>query len=108
MAQFDVAEGWTGRLDFQLRSSGASVDLTGCTVALRLLDESGVVVVASSNSAQVSLVTTTCGIVGFAPCSTQLNADLGPYTARFKVWDGTGKIVFFPSGKADEWFVHSV
>lgn len=101
-APLEIIEGWTGDLDFQLKSDGVVVNLSGMTVALILQD---------SNNAPVSFAGTTVildaatGKVRFSPNAADLVAAKSPYNARWKVTDGASKIVFFPSGTDDIWTV---
>lgn len=100
----EIVEGWTGNVDAQLKADGLAVDLTGMTLALILRDEDGTVVTTTG----VTVSSSTSGKVTYAPgSSNDLKSSKSPYSAHWKVVDGTGKIVFFPSGKADVWVVHS-
>lgn len=111
----DLVEGWTGSLDFQLNreavrgttASSGPQDLSGTTVSLVLRGQKGEIVRNSTEG--VSVLNPTSGIVRYTPrSSSDLLTARSPYTARFRVQGSTGDIVYFPSGKADVWTVHSL
>ena len=103
----DIVAGWTGNIDQQLKADGVNVDLTGMTLALILRDEDGVFI-STTCSGEVTISSSTSGKVTYNPRSTDvLKNAKSPYQAHWKVTDATSKIVFFPSGKADTWTVHS-
>jgi hypothetical protein len=95
-------EGWTVPLDFQLKDDNVAVNLTGMTVALVLQDNNGVVITPAGTTSIFDAVT---GKVRFSPAAADLVASKSPYTARWKVTDGAGKVAFFPSGTDDVWIV---
>ena len=103
----DVVEGWTARLDFQFQADGASVVLTtGDTVYPVLVDRWGTWTVSSSET--ITIVTASCGIVGFsAPSTSTFKDDVSQYTLRFLVVDGTAKILYFPNAAPVQITVHS-
>jgi hypothetical protein len=98
----EIVEGWTGDLDFQLKSDNVAVNLTGTTVGLILQDSNGVVITPGGTT---SIVDPVLGKVRFSPAVGDLVASKSPYNARWKVTDGVGKVVFFPSGADDVWIV---
>jgi hypothetical protein len=102
----EIVEGWTGPIDLQLLSDGAvRVLSTGESVALILKARAGTLVVSTTDN--LTVLSSTDGKVRYLPNEKDLQAKQSPYSARVKVTDGTGKIVFFPSGKSDEWIVYS-
>jgi hypothetical protein len=101
----DIVEAWTGPIDMQLKVDGASLSLsTGDTVELVLRRSDREIV---STTGEVTILTATCGVVRYSPSALDFLARWSPYAARFKVTDGTGKVVFFPNAKPDPWTVHS-
>ena len=101
----EIVEGWTGPVDVRLDADGSPVDLAGMTVALVLHDAYGSTVLTTG---AIFLSSSTGWKVTYSPLTTgDLVAARGPYGAHFKVTDTGGKIVFFPSAKADPWFVYS-
>lgn len=102
MATTDIVEGWTGNLDFQLKSDGAVVNLTGMTVELILTDKDGAAITTAGN---ITVFDAANGKVRYIPDAADLDDAKSPYTARWKVTDGAGKIVFFPNGVSDVYLV---
>jgi hypothetical protein len=104
MAIFKVVEGWTGPLDFQLKSDGAvpAGTLAGMTVTHVLVDANGVAV---DMTGKVSVPDEATWKVRYSPGAADLVAIKGPYTSRWKVTDAGGKVVFFPSAEPDRWEV---
>ena len=99
-----IVEGWTGDLDFALKADGAVVDLTGMTVELLLYKADKTLVDTASD---VTVPDAANGVVRYSPDPTDLLAADTPHTSRFKVTDGGGKVVYFPSGQLDRWTVRS-
>jgi hypothetical protein len=102
----DVVEGWTGRLTFTLMSQAPSAAVasafvgTGLTLSdLVLKNQTGDLVPTAGDFGWVSAA---AGTVYYDPDAADLLATGGAHTIRFQVTDGAGKVVFFPSGKADE------
>lgn len=102
MPTTDIVEGWTGDLDFQLKADGVIVNLTGLTVELVLTDRDGVAVTTTGN---ITVFDAANGKVRYIPDAADLDDAKSPYRARWKVTDGTGKIVFFPNGVGDVYVV---
>ena len=102
MITYNYVAGTTGPQDFKLLVDGVAADLTGKTVALILTGRDGVVV---DTVGDVSVTGVLTGEVRYSPDSTDVPAANTPYTARWAVTDGAGKVVFFPSGAADRWNV---
>jgi hypothetical protein len=102
MPVFEVVEGWTGPLDFTLKANGVAVDLTGMTVIFILKDKDGAAIDTSGNA---SVVTPAAGLVSYSPDAGDLVAAKTPHSARWRVTDGGGKVVFFPHGAPDRWQV---
>ena len=102
----DIVEGWTQDLEFQLKSDGVAVDLTGiltANVTLILTNADGTSVTTTSD---ISISDATNGKVKYSPDAGDLLAVNSPLSARFKVIDADGKIVFFPSAAPDKWTVY--
>lgn len=100
--RLNVVEGWTGDLDFQLLADGNAQNISGNSIALIVQDHSGASVTFAGN---ISVPDATTGKVRFSPQPADLLAAKSPYNVRWKVTDGAGKVVFFPSGKDDFWTV---
>lgn len=95
----EVVEGWTGRLLFTLLSDGAAFVGTGFTLSnLYITDARGRAI---DTAADFGWVTAALGTVYYDPDAADFVASAGPYTVRFEVTDGNGKVVFFPNGQAD-------
>lgn len=104
----DLVAGWTGGLEFRVKSDGTNQNLTGMTVALFLRDDAGTLVTFTSSTGDVEATSSTGGHVTFyPPATTTLVSSGSPYSARVRVTDGTGKVVYYPSAKADVWVVYS-
>ena len=102
MADLTVVEGHTGVIDELLKTNGVVVDLTGMGVELILQTANGTLVETSTN---VIVPTPTEGRVRYTPDPTDLLARDTPHVARWKVTDGTGAVVFFPSDAGEVWVV---
>lgn len=101
----ELTEGWTGPIDEQLLRDGSPYDITTMTVALILKTKSGALV-STTSTAEVTIFDSTAGIVRYLPTTADLKASLSPYSAKWKVTDSTGRIVFFPSGRPSRWDVY--
>lgn len=100
----ELVEGWTGVLDFILKADGVAVDLTGMTVELLLYKADGTQVDTTSD---LTVTDAAAGTVRYSPDGADLLASETPHRSRFKVTDGSGKIVYFPNGAMDRWLVRS-
>lgn len=103
----DIVEGWTGRLEYQLKKDRTTQDLTGLTVTASVRDRHDVYV-STTCAGAVDVITTTCGHVGYNPNSTTFTHDDSPYELRFRVADLAGAVVFFPSGDGERITVRSL
>lgn len=96
---FDVVEGWTNRLDFQLLSCGLPLALTTSDTVTPLLVNARSEEIATS-SGDVTVITASSGEVGYTPKTTGVFlANDEPYRMRFGVEDGFGKIAYFPNAE---------
>lgn len=103
MTTIELVEGWTGNVDFTLLADGTAVNLTGSTVTLTLRDRTGTVIDTTSD---VSVPTPASGVVRYSPDAIDLTASGSPYSARWKVVDGSSKVTYFPSSvDPDRWLV---
>jgi hypothetical protein len=91
----DITEGWTSALDFQLLLNGAAFDATGMTLASVVRDREGKLVTVST-----AWGTQATSLARLSPVVTDFVAAQGPYSLRFRVTDGAGKIAYFPQGDA--------
>lgn len=103
-----IVEGWTGLLGpFTLRIGGAAVDLTGMTVTLSMRRESGTLVT-PGGTITVLDQTTNKGQVTYAPIASDFVFEpnrynrIQTYTLRWKVVDGSAKVVYFPNADPEE------
>ena len=100
MAVTEIVEGWTGRLSFQLTEDGVNLVGTGLTVsALDIVGADGVPVTTTSDFGWITQLT---GTVYYDPDADDLVASKSPYRLRFQLTDGSGKVVWFPNGAAEE------
>ncbi len=90
---FDITEGWTSPLDTQLQLDGAAFDASGMSVASEIHGRDGVAVVVTTTW-QIQATS----VARLALTAGQLTVSKTPYTVKFKVTDGSGKIAYFPSG----------
>ncbi len=98
---YDVVEGWTSQLTFQLLSCGEAFVISATTdhiVTPFLINAKGAEIATSSGD--VTIITAACGEVGYTPTSTSvfLAAD-EPYTLRFRVEDSGGLFAYFPNSE---------
>lgn len=107
-----VVEGWTGRLTFTLMSqapdatSATAFVGTGFTLSgLFITGRDGTEV---DTSGDFGWLVAASGTVYYDPDAADFVASKSPYTVRYKVTDGVGKAVYFPSANADEIVVKPV
>src|SRR3990167_1651750 len=98
--EIPIIAGWTGRLDFQLLSSGIAQSIdTGDVLSAYVRDRNGCAVTSSTSA--LTIISSASGHVGFSPCtSSLLVAGLSPYTFRVHFLDTASKVVFFPNADA--------
>ena len=101
MAQI-LVEGWTERITYQLGADGAAPNLTGMTCVLLLYDKNRALKTYAGAS---GIETAATGIVYFDPTAADLVASQSPYSIRWKVTDGSGKVSYFPNADAAVWYV---
>ena len=96
---YDVVEGWTTRLDFQLLSCGVSFVIAASTdniVTPLLVNARGEEIATSSGD--VTIITAACGEVGYTPKTSGIFVAADePYRMRFKVEDSTSNFAYFPN-----------
>lgn len=98
---YDIVEGSSNNIQFQLLESGTAINLTGFTVTLLLDNRAGIAVAAPGT---VTIIDAVNGKVQLAPTNTAVFvATAGPYYARWKIVDGSGKVSFVPSSTRDTW-----
>lgn len=90
----DLTDGWTGQLVYILALDDVPQDLTGLTVTAILKSADQVVIDTVGDVAVTGLLT---GEVTFSPDPADLPA--GNYSLRFKVVDGSSRVVYFPNGE---------
>lgn len=98
-----IVEGTTSALVFQLLEQGQPVgDLTGMTVSLLLSDRLGATVSTTGKTAIVSAADST---VSYTPGATDINGNLSPYMARWKLVDTQSHVSYVPNDSRDVWNV---
>ena len=98
---YTIVAGTTKPIQFQLLEAGAAIILSGCTVTLLLSDRASNVI---ANPGTVTITDAVNGKVQLAPLNTlTFNDELGPYSARWKIVDGSGFVSFCPNGSRDIW-----
>ncbi len=99
----EIVEGWTKRLGpFTLKVDDAPFSLEGFAVELRLRPSVGKRYSdTTGNVVKDPDQATNPGQVYYDPDAEDFRAKSSPYALHWKVTDGDGKVVFFPSGDAD-------
>lgn len=104
----DITEGETQELGpFTLKVDGAAIDATGFTVVPELRNDLGVRVTAVGTVRLADNQSTTGkGKFYYTPAAGDFlwrigTAEFVSYLVRWKVTDGAGTVVFFPSGAHD-------
>lgn len=106
MANYTIVAGTTTALSFQLLESGSPINLLGCTVALLLADRTGATV---SSPGTVSITDSDEGKVQLLPTDANVFvAANSPYTARWRITDGSTRISYVPTGPRDVWEIIGV
>jgi hypothetical protein len=98
----EIVAGWTGPVDFALKSDGAPINLAGITVTMLLNGNDGVSV---DTVGDVAVLDPVAGTVRYIPDASDLSSAKSPYRARFRLTDGTGAVVYVPSSGRDVWKV---
>ncbi len=93
-----LVEGWTERIVETLTTDGVAQNLTGLTVTMLLYDNTDTKITYGGTS---GIVSAAAGTVYFDPASTDLLASKSPYSVRWKVTDGSGKVAYWPAGQSD-------
>ena len=97
----DLVEGWTARLEWQLKKDSVVMNLTGLSACALIKDERGNDITTTCADGTV-VITASCGHVGIWPTSTGMfSATASPYKLRFKITDMMNGVVFFPSGREE-------
>lgn len=104
---YDIVEGTTDALQFQLLENGSPIDLSPLTVTLLLEDCTGTTV---TSPGTLTVIDSTNGRIQLAPTSiTTFVASIGPYFARWKLTNNSsGVIGFVPSTNRDVWNIVGV
>lgn len=101
MSTYDIVEGLTATVDFQLLESGAAIDLTSLTVNLLLEDREGNVI---SSPGTILIPSPTTGHVQLVPTNASVFvAANGPYLARWQITDTLGRVSYCPTSVRDVW-----
>jgi len=90
---FTINDGWTANLDAQLLVNGATFDFSGMSISSVVRTRIGRIVAVATQ-----WIADTQGTVRLLPVNTDFAAEDSPYTIRFKVVDGAGKVAYFPEG----------
>lgn len=100
---YDIVEGTSGPLEFQLLENGVAIDLTTITVTLLLEDRTGTTV---SSPGTVTVTDAMTGKVTLTPTNTAVFvASSGPYFARWKLTTTTPTVFYVPSSNRDTWAI---
>lgn len=100
----NIVEGWTGRLEFTLKADGTAINGTGLTLSDCLVTgKDGTEV---TTTGDFGWLVQASGTVYLDADAADFAASKSPYKVRFKVTDGTGKVVYFPNAAADTITVH--
>ncbi len=103
MPYYDIVEGSSNNVQFQLLDNGVPIDLSSLTVTLLLEDRTGTVV---SSPGTVTVTDAANGKVQLTPTSTSVFvASNGPYYARWKLVDVFNKVAFVPTSTRDVWAI---
>lgn len=101
-----IVEGWTGKLTFTLTTTSVTTGVTSAFVGtgftlsdLIITGKDGTEV---DTTGDFGWLVAASGTVYYDPDAADFVAAKSPYTVRFKVTDGAGKVVYFPSADADE------
>jgi len=99
--KYTIVAGTTSDIRFQLLEAGSPINLLACTVDLLLSDRFGTAIVSPGT---VTVTDTAEGKVQLTPSNTLVfDSTKSPYTARWKITDGSGKISYVPTGPRDIW-----
>lgn len=93
-----LVEGWTERIVETLTTDGAAQNLSGVTVTLMLYDNTDTQIAYGGTA---GIDTAADGKVYFDPAAGDLLASKSPYSVRWKVTDGSGKVAYWPAGQSD-------
>lgn len=109
MPLLSITEGWTGTLGpFTLKVDGAPFNLDGLTVTLSLRDGSNALVTPGGTVTVAPNQITNTGQVSYKPAAADftfaagLYGNVQTYKIHWKVVDGSGNVIYFPSGAPDE------
>ena len=96
---YDIVEGTTGTLEFQLLENGVPIDLAGVTVTILMEDRAGTTV---SSPGTITVTDSDTGTIQLVPTSTSIFvASSGPYYVRWKLTASSGEISYVPSVNRD-------
>jgi len=98
----NYTEGYTGDIIYQLLDNGLPFDATGMSIDIVLKDQAGLTVDVVGD---VSWETAALSKPKYIPDPTDFVAARSPYTAHWKVTNGT-KVLFYPQGAPIVWRVH--
>ncbi len=88
---FGITAAWTEPLIAQLLIDDAAFDATGMTITSVVRDRhQALVTVATAWSTAAS------SQASLSPTALTFDADHGPYTLKYRVVDGAGKVAYFP------------
>ena len=96
----ELVEGWTDRIIYTLKADGVAQAMAGMTVELLVYDSKKRRVMMTGTAGILDAV---AGEVYFDPASTDII--VGSYSVRWKLTDGTGKVVLFPNASPATWLV---
>ncbi len=88
---FGITESWTEPLIVQLLIDGAAFDATGMTITSVVRDRHQQLVTVTT-----AWSTAATSQASLSPGADTFEADHGPYTLKYRVVDGAGKVAYFP------------
>lgn len=103
MSHYNIVEGTTSEITFQLLEDGSPINLSNITVELLLADRTGTAI---ANPGTVTVIDAANGKVQLTPAGASVfDSGSGPYHARWKLTAVSGKISYVPSGPRDIWMI---
>ena len=97
---YDIVEGTTNPLQFQLLEVGVPITLIGITVTIVAEDRTG----ATVSIGTITVIDAVNGIVQLTPTNgTVFVPSTGPYLVRWQLTDGSGNVSYVPTSNRDIW-----
>ena len=100
----NIVAGQTAPIVYQLFADGVAYPLTGCTVEIDALKQTGAT---AGWDGTLAVTDSANGEVTYSPAADDFVADASKYLVRFKVTRADGKIEYFPTGSREVWTVRA-